>query len=174
VLRFLRNTLRERGDTYVTTMFDLYGLPPDFPGVNEATTLHDPLARAERIEVALAKAAVDEAGCRSDRVLPHVQPYEFEGLLFSDVERLVELDARWRGAAEPLQQARRVAASPEHINDGQTTHPSARLRASLQAPAFDKVLHGSAAARRIGLECLRRECRHFGEWLARIEQLAPL
>ncbi len=32
VLRVLRNTLRERPDTYVTTMFDLYGLKPDFPG----------------------------------------------------------------------------------------------------------------------------------------------
>ena len=32
VLRFLRNTLRERRNTYVTTFFDLYGLPSDFPG----------------------------------------------------------------------------------------------------------------------------------------------
>ena len=33
VLLFLRNTLRERNDTHVTTFFDLYGLAPDFPGV---------------------------------------------------------------------------------------------------------------------------------------------
>ena len=32
VLRFLRNTIRERSDTYVTTFFDLYELPSDFPG----------------------------------------------------------------------------------------------------------------------------------------------
>ena len=33
VLRFLRDTLRQRSDTHVTTFFDLYGLPSDFPGV---------------------------------------------------------------------------------------------------------------------------------------------
>lgn len=27
VLRYLRNTLRERGNTYVTTFFDLFALP---------------------------------------------------------------------------------------------------------------------------------------------------
>ena len=32
VLRFLRDTLRQRSDTHVTTFFDLYGLPTDFPG----------------------------------------------------------------------------------------------------------------------------------------------
>ena len=36
VLRFLRNTLRERQDTYVTTFFDLYALPSDFPGLSVA------------------------------------------------------------------------------------------------------------------------------------------
>jgi hypothetical protein len=38
VIRFLRNTLRERAGTYVTTFFDLYGLRPDFPGVDAART----------------------------------------------------------------------------------------------------------------------------------------
>ncbi len=172
VLRFLRNTLRERADTYVTTMFDLYGLPPDFPGVGAASSLPDPLARAQCVEQEFGREVVALAGCRADRFLPHVQPYEFEGLLFADVDRLIELDSRWRGAAEPLRQVRQAAASPEHINDGHTTHPSARLRAALQS--FEKVLHGPAAARAIGLTRLSRECRHFGAWLGRLEQLAPL
>ncbi len=29
ILRFLRDTLRQQRDTYVTTFFDLYGLPSD-------------------------------------------------------------------------------------------------------------------------------------------------
>ena len=33
VLRFLSNALRQRGDSHVTTFFDLYGLPADFPGL---------------------------------------------------------------------------------------------------------------------------------------------
>ena len=39
VLRFLGNTLRQRQDTYVTTFFDLYGLPSDFP--DGAETVRD-------------------------------------------------------------------------------------------------------------------------------------
>lgn len=174
VLRFLRNTLRERGDTYVTTFFDLYGLPPEFPGVEASAPITDPLARAVTIEQALAAAAVQVAGCRADRIVPHVQPHEFEALLFADTDRVIELDDAWRGAAEPLRDARRSAASPEHVNDGPLTHPSARLRALLREPRFDKVLHGTAGAARIGLATLRAECRHFGAWLARIESLKPL
>ncbi len=43
VMRYLRNTLRERGDTYVTTLFDLYGLKTDFPGLAAAAASADPL-----------------------------------------------------------------------------------------------------------------------------------
>lgn len=174
VLRYLRNTLRERADTYVATFFDLYGLPAGFPGLRESAGLADPLLKAAHIEAALAEAAVHAADCRADRVLPHVQPYEFEALLFADTDRLVELDDRWRTAAAPLRAARAAAATPEHVNDGPLTHPSARLRAQLREPHFDKVLHGTAAARNIGLARLRAECRHFGAWLKRIESLRPL
>lgn len=173
VLRYLRNTLRERGDTFVTTFFDLYGLPAGFPGVAQSAGLTDPLARAAAIEAALAEAAVRAADCRPERFLPHVQPYEFETLLFADTDRLVELDDRWRAAAAPLRAARAAAATPEHVNDGPQTHPSARLRAQLREPRFDKVLHGTAAARSIGLARLRGECLHFGAWLQRIESLRP-
>lgn len=174
VLRYLRNTLRERGDSFVTTFFDLYGLPTGFPGVRESAGLADPLQKAAHIEAALAEAAVRAAGCRAERFVPHVQPYEFEALLFADTDRLVELDDRWRTAAAPLRAARAAAATPEHVNDGPQTHPSARLRAQLREPRFDKVLHGTAAARSIGLARLRGECRHFGAWLQRIESLRPL
>ncbi|MFN8557577.1 MAG: DUF4276 family protein [Dehalococcoidia bacterium] len=76
---FLRNLLRERHDTYVTTLFDLYGLDSGFPGRTEAARLTDPVDRARRIEVVFAARVVEQAGCRADRFLPHIQPYEFEG-----------------------------------------------------------------------------------------------
>jgi Domain of unknown function (DUF4276) len=174
VLRYLRNTLRERGDTFITTFFDLYGLPTDFPGVRQSAAFVDPLQKATHIEAALAMAAVQAADCRPERFLPHVQPYEFEALLFADTDRLIGLDDRWRAAAAPLRAARAAAATPEHVNDGPQTHPSARLRAQLREPRFDKVLHGTAAARSIGLARLRDECRHFDAWLRRIEGLRPL
>ncbi len=169
VLRFLRNTLRQRRDTYVTTFFDLYGLPPGFPGV--AVSLRDPLDHASAIEASLHEEVVNLARRRPDRFLPHIQPYEFEALLFSDTSHFAREQAEWEQPAEELAAARRGAASPEHINDGPDTHPSARLD---RLPGYRKVRDGTAVAERIGLDRIRRECAHFGEWLTRLESLPVL
>ena len=173
VLVYLRNTLRQRADTYVTTLFDLYGLTPDFPGKAESSQIADPLARANAIEKLFADAVIEVAQCRAERFIPHIQPYEFESLLFTDIGVLTEIEPGWQIQADQLEAARSGAASPEHINDGQDTHPSARLQRML-TPRYQKVLHGSAAAGRIGLERIRAECKHFGDWLGRIEALQPL
>src|SRR5436305_10286562 len=66
VLSFLRKTLRERAETYVTTLFDLYGLRPDFPGV-AAAPAPDPIARCAAIEAAFANVVAADSGCRHDR-----------------------------------------------------------------------------------------------------------
>jgi hypothetical protein len=172
VVRYLRNTLRQRADTYVTTLFDLYGLAPGFPGVAEASGRRDPIARARSIEAHLGDVVVREAGCRADRFVPHVQPHEFESLLFSDIGRLAELQPEWRVHLEGLHSARSSAASPEHVNDGDQTHPSARLKAL--RPRYEKVLHGPATAARIGLDRICAECMHFAAWVKRLETLPPL
>lgn len=170
VLRFLRDILRQRKDTYVTTFFDLYGLPADFPGL--VTKPSDPLARASAIEESFHEEVVRVAGCRPDRFLPHIQPYEFEALVFSDPAQFGQFQPAWERATGRLEAARRGASSPEHVNDGPGTHPSARLQQQL--PGYRKVQHGVAVARRIGLDRIRAECRHFGAWLARIEALAAV
>lgn len=172
VVSFLRKTLRERADTYVTTLFDLYGLRPNFPGVADAPG-GDPIARCAAIETAFQNVIAAESACRPDRFLPHIQPYEFEALLFSDVSRFGEVQAGWSRFVPALQQARDAAESPEHINDGPRTHPSARLE-QLREPSYDKPLHGSRLAERIGIERMRGECSHFDGWLTRIETLQPL
>lgn len=173
MLKFLRNTLRERGDTYVTTLFDLYGLRSDIPGVETARAEADPLRRCVQIEQALNEAAVAASGCRADRFFTHIQPHEFEALLFSDVSRFGEAHGDWKRFVADLQDTRARADTPEHINDGAETHPSARLKGLLR-PRYDKVLYGSGIATLIGLPRIRSECRHFNEWLARIESLQPL
>ena len=174
VLRYLRNTLRERGDTYVTTLFDLYHLTADFPGNTAAVELTDPIARAIAIEKEFGHAVVHDAGCRPQRFVPHIQPYEFESLLFSDVARFAEVEPDWQRYIQTLQDVRRSAASPEHINDGRNTHPAARLTTLLHSRRYRKVLHGAAVSARIGIECIRAECRHFREWLDHVEGLPPL
>jgi hypothetical protein len=95
VIRFLRNTLRERGDTYVTTLFDLHGLKEDFPGARECADIADPIDRATGIEEHLGDVVVKEAACRADRFFAHIQPYEFESLLFADIARVVDVEPPW-------------------------------------------------------------------------------
>ena len=169
VLRFLSNALRQRGDTHVTTFFDLYGLPSDFPGFTGSPP--DPLDRAAAIEASLHKEVVRAARCRPHRFLPHIQPYEFEALLFSDTSHFAREQREWEQGTDELAAARRGAASPEHINDGPDTHPSARLE---RLSGYRKVRDGTAVARRIGLDRIRRECAHFAEWVARLESLPAL
>jgi hypothetical protein len=172
VLSFLRKTLRESSTTYVTTLFDLYGLRPDFPGVADASG-GDPITRCAAIEASFESVVAAESGCRPDRFLAHIQPYEFEALLFSDVSRFGEVQSGWNRFVPALQQARDEAESPEHINDGPRTHPSARLE-QLREPSYDKPLHGSRLAERIGIDRMRSECSHFDGWLTRIETLPSL
>jgi hypothetical protein len=172
VRRFLRNTLRERSTTYVTTFFDLYALDTDFPGTAEARGITDPLARAAHLERCMHEAIVAEAECRAERFLPHIQPHEFEALVFTDIEAFVAVEQRWQAYLEPCRQARIAAESPEHINDGVDTHPSARLQEF--RPRYIKPLHGVALIERIGLDRIRAECAHFDAWLSRLEALVPL
>ena len=170
VLRFLRNLLRERADVYVTTFFDLYGLPADFPGRSGGSAPLSPGDRAGAVELELHTAVVREVECRPERFVPHVQPYEFESLLFSDPSRFAAVEPTWRRFIRDLEEARQAAGTPEHVNDGPDTHPSARL-ARFYRPRYKKVEHGPAVSAEIGIDRIRAECRHFDGWLGRMEAL---
>jgi hypothetical protein len=171
VMKHLRNTLRERRDTYVTTFFDLYALHPNFPGQAQAGKIQDPIVRAQTIERYFAEEVVKAAACRADRFFPHIQPHEFEALLFSRPEALIEIHAEWRPRLEALREIRQGFPTPEHINHEEC--PAGRLK-SLLVPKYKKVVDGPRAAQIIGLTRMRTECLHFGRWLTRIEALPPL
>ena len=173
VLRFLRNTLREQKNTYVTTFFDLFALPKDFPGLKDISATTNPLDRATIIESAFRDFVVSEVRCRSERFFPHIQPYEFEALLFSDTTGFTKAEPEWKAFAGKLASIRENSISPEFINDGANTHPSARLQ-NLLRPQFKKVIHGTKVSAEIGIPCMRSECQHFDRWLKRIENLPAL
>lgn len=173
VLRFLQRVLLEQNDTYVTTFFDLFSLPKDFPGLKDISATTNPLDRATTIETAFHNAVVHEIECRPERFFPHIQPYEFEALLFSDTSGFVKAEPAWEAFAGKLSSIRENSISPEFINDGADTHPSARLR-NLLRPGYKKVTHGAKVSAKIGIACMRSECQHFGDWLKHIENLPAL
>lgn len=174
VLYHLPRILKERDDVYVSTFFDLYGLAPGFPGLNKASATPDPIERAVGIETAFADTVVESAGCRRERFIPHIQPHEFEALLFADVTAFATARSAWDEHVRDLAGVRKRYPTPEHINDGRTTHPSARLGHLLSQPNYNKRADGPDVAAKIGLHRIRAECGHFAHWLSRMESLPSL
>jgi hypothetical protein len=168
---YARNALRQKPDAILTTFFDLYGLVADFPHYHDSMKLPDVYQGARSIETAMHQAIVAQIGCRPDRFIPHIQPYEFEGLLFSDVNALVDVEPDWKDCLEPLQQVRAEFDTPEHINNSFETKPSKRLEDMLR-PKYKKTRHGPLIADSIGLHNIEAECVHFKAWLDRLRALA--
>lgn len=168
-----RNTLRERSDTYVSTMLDLYQLDTEFPEYDAAFSDTDIYRKTAILEQALHNIVIKQTGCRSDRFIPYIQPYEFEGLLFSDVTLLSQQHPQWRSRLSTLQGIRNTFATPEHINNHYETKPSKRLEENLY-PRYRKTRHGPMAAEKIGLTTIESECHHFHEWMEKLRGLMPL
>ncbi|RKZ66138.1 MAG: hypothetical protein DRR16_08715 [Candidatus Parabeggiatoa sp. nov. 3] len=76
--------LAEDSTAYLSTFFDLYRLPNDFPQFKEAQKQQEPLQRVNYLETAF------ENNINHDKFIPYIQLYEFEGLLFSEVQAIDE------------------------------------------------------------------------------------
>lgn len=168
--RHLRNVSRSAPSACFGTFFDLYALDASIPGVRESAGLPTPQAKAAHIEQALHHALVASLDIRPDRLIAHVQPYELEGLFFSDVESLSGAVPGWEAAHAGLEAVRAAFETPEHINDGYDTKPSARL-AGLLTPQYRKTTHAPLIAERTGLCAIEQACPHFAQWIARLRQL---
>lgn len=170
-LRTIRDTLRNDPSAYCTTMFDYYGLPGDYPGLDSNTCppssqLYD---RIDCLENCLAEAIGD-----THRFIPYLQVHEFEALLFASVETInnaLQTHSSTESRLDHLQAIVDHFAHPELIDDGVETAPSKRLQDLF--PRYDKVLHGEMIAHDIGLARIRSECPHFDDWVTRLESLAP-
>jgi hypothetical protein len=144
-------------------MVDLYSLPHDVPGHAEAMALASLYAQAATLEAALADVVKDQ------RFIPYVQVYEFEALLLSAPEKFAEqFEQREKQIALLLTECDSFT-SPELINDGQHTHPKARIKTYLED--YDENVDGPLLAQAIGLDRIRQKCPHFGQWLTKLENL---
>lgn len=150
--------LRSADAVAVTTMFDYYGLPSDFPEWSSDGDCY------EKVRVAEEAFGADIA---SDKFIPYLQLHEFEALLFSSPENIA--DALGRRRLGDLTNVRNSFDSPEEINHGPTTHPSKRLITMFDN--YKKPLYGSIIAQRTGLRTLRESCPHFNAWLEKLEAL---
>jgi len=159
----IKRLLGDSDAALVTTMFDYYGLPVDFPG-KQSLRGRNSFERAKELE-----AALEQHYNRGSKFLAYLMIHEFEALLFSSPGVLAQVMNA--PAYEPrLQAIRGQFLTPEEINDDPATTPAARVLNLF--PGYRKRLHGSLTTGRIGLDTIRRECSHFNEWVVKLESLS--
>ena len=109
--------LCEDNEAYLTTFFDFYGLTHDFPGYQEALS---------KITVAQKLSCLKESFSKNIdnmRLIPYIQLYEFEALLYSDPSILDETMQLYsfQSKLNQLNEVINAYASPEEINNNPNT-----------------------------------------------------
>ena len=168
VIHFVTNKLKEDQTAFVTTLFDYYALDEQF--LDNVKFHSDIYVYIENIQRNLDKK-IREC-CDTDRFFSHIQPHEFESLLFSDIEKIITADANWDAKLiDKLQKIIENFKNPELINNSKETSPSHRLEKIFVSSKYNKVLHGGKIAESIGIEKIRSECQHFNLWCEKLSQL---
>ena len=154
--------LADNSASAVSTMLDYYGLDPSFPGRSHKPG-GDCYDRVKYVEQALLEDIGDQ------RFLPFLTLHEFEGILFASPEGMAAALPGGQGLEQKFDSIRMKFRTPEEINDQAVTAPHRRIIAIY--PNYNKPLHGSLIAARIGLGKIRSECPHFDKWLSNLEEI---
>jgi uncharacterized protein DUF4276 len=154
-------------DAFFTTMIDLYAIPAEFPGQEEAEKLRNiPPDRVRHLEDCFGRDVGDP------RFIPHIQLHEFETYLFCRPEAFGYFYDNADRQIAKLKADAEAHGTPELIDDGQSTAPSKRIIAQFPDYEGAKVTIGAQVAQRIGARVIREKCPHFDQWLKRLEALA--
>jgi hypothetical protein len=171
------NLLKQRKNTYVTTMFDYFRIEQEWPGREEIRRLANTgasLSTARKATV-LENATQDRISAEfsqfdsSLRFFCYIEMHEFEALLFSDSHAIYSATGIDKAK---LQRIVDEFDTPEDINDDPINAPSKRLIELKED--YRKVAMGKAISEFIGIEGIRSKCPHFNKWLERIENLKQL
>jgi hypothetical protein len=148
-----------------TTMFDLYALPNDFPKYEESKKIINAYDRVEFLETAFAQ------DIRDHRFVPYIQLHEFESLILSKPE---ELEIEYFEHSKEITKLKQLAVekgNPELINDSHETAPSKRIIKLIPEYECNKVSVGASIVGIIGIDFLKVTCKHFNDWITKLEDL---
>ena len=179
-VRFVRaksdigNFLKQRSDTFISTMFDYFRIDSSWPGKEKALqqiSSGSTLTASHKAEI--LEAATHNEIKRSfpghnseNRFIPYIEMHEFEALLFSDAYILAEM------TEIDVSQLLKIIEgfdNPEEINDDPAKAPSKRLCALTRG--YRKVAMGKTVSEAIGIQAIRSKCPHFDHWLTKLEEL---
>ncbi len=152
---------------------EIVDLRHSFDAVTSLVDFYGFRDREESTVEALEARLIREVKSRTQttwRIMPYVQKYEFEGLLFSEVEAFRVIGETAQPDIEKLLAVRRQFSTPEEINEEPNGAPSKRIEAAVSG--YRKRLHGAMIARETGLPRIRAKCPRFDAWVTRLEGLA--
>ena len=166
IKQFIQPYLKDR--IHITTFLDYYGF--DF---SREENLYDflqkiscPFEKVNLAQTKLQEFIKQELSLTADLFIPHIQPYEFEAVLFSDVNAFDKFEK----FIHDLQKIRDSFESPEHINNSKTTAPSKRIL-NLLGQSYGKNSDGIIIAKKIGILKMQQECKHFASWIEKLKYL---
>ena len=150
----LQRLLRDSSVVVVTTMFDYYGLPRDFPDHSSTGDCY------QKVKVAEDSFATE---IHNQKFIPYLQLHEFESILFTSPTSIANTMNTSEKTMKKLQTIRNSVTSPEEIDEGEETHPSRRLEKLFLN--YNKPLHGTLISTRIGIQQIIDNCPHFKQWV---------
>lgn len=162
-----QNCNQSNARCYYTTMFDFYALPCDFPGYEKSKSVADTHQRLRIIEEAFAEDIGKES------FIPYIQLHEFEALVFCGLDKLQSEYPDCKKGIKLLKDIlERYNNDPEAIDNSPHTAPSKRIIKALQGKYnYNKSQSGAAVTKNVGIETLRTKCRHFDQWISKIEKV---
>lgn len=153
---------------WFTTMFDFYSLPNDFPGYQKQCANH-------RLRVANIE---NELGgyFGHKRFIPYIQLHEFEALVFAGLDKLKLQYPPGRKLDKSIEQLKKALRQhnddPEEVNDSPNTAPSKRIISAFTGlHKYNKKMVGPDVVKAIGIDGLKTKCKHFAQWMTRLEKL---
>ena len=157
------------GEPVITSLLDFFRFPRKQPAFAACAAHATAAAQAACLQTALFEAVQHIRPY--PRFIPYLQLHEYEAYLFSDPTCFRHFYDQHDQQIAALQAIADAHESPELIDGGSHTAPSKRIIAEL--PDYDgaKSVVGPQVAELIGLETIRGRCRHFDEWVRKLEQL---
>ncbi len=157
----LKRLLGDSDATAVTTFYDYYRFPGNFP---PKAALAPGLGAqgVSQLEQAL------KTHFARPQFKPYIHLHEFEAFLFVNAE-ITAANLLAPDIAPQILAIRNTVNSAEEINDAPQTAPSKRI--GLLAANYQKALHGPVIANAVGLVALRADCPRFNNWVKWLEGL---
>lgn len=135
------NFLKQRPDTYISTMFDYFKIDTSWPGRVDIESNDSAVEKAKRLENATL-LEIKHFFPNYDiekRFIPYIEMHEFEALLFSDASKLANILCI---NSKTIENILSECGEPEEINDNSETAPSKRLQ-NLYGKNYRKVAMGN-------------------------------